>query len=80
MQVVTDMAEIEMALAPFCLRLSHLGAPYRSLRAMRWVGLFVCVGGGWGGMFVCAEMRFVCVFIIHVHILVCDVYIFCVCV
>ena len=37
MQVVTDMAEMEMALAPFCHRLSDLGAPYRRLRAMRFV-------------------------------------------
>ena len=37
MKVTTDMAQIELALAPFCQRLSGLGLPYRKLRALRYV-------------------------------------------
>ncbi len=37
MKVTTDMAQIELALAPFCQRLADLGPPYRRLRALRLV-------------------------------------------
>ena len=35
MRVTTDMAQVELALAPFCQRLADLGPPYRKLRALR---------------------------------------------
>ncbi len=35
MKVTTDMAQIELALAPFCQRLADLGPPYRRLRALK---------------------------------------------
>jgi len=37
MRITTDMAQIELALAPFCSKLAELGRPYKMLRALRWV-------------------------------------------
>ena len=35
MRVTTDMAQIELALAPFCQKLADLGLPYKKLRLLR---------------------------------------------
>lgn len=35
MRVTTDMAQIELALAPFHQKLAELGLPYQKLRALR---------------------------------------------
>ena len=35
MRVTTDMAQIELALAPFCQKLANLGPPYKKLRLLR---------------------------------------------
>ena len=37
MRVTTDMAQIELALAPFYQKLADLGPPYRQLRTLRYV-------------------------------------------
>lgn len=47
MRVTTHMAQIELALAPFCSKLADLGLPYKKLRLLRYmymyIFLFVCV-------------------------------------
>ena len=35
MKVTTDLAQIELTLAPFHQKLASLGAPYQKLRALR---------------------------------------------
>ena len=44
MKVTTDMAQIELALTPFCSKLVDLGRPYKMLRALRYsTRLFVSI-------------------------------------
>ena len=37
LRLAADFAQMEMAISPFCKRVSDLGKPYRLLRAFRWV-------------------------------------------